>query len=1595
MSLKSVKKLALLLCVLLIALAFLPAVAESATQLQLTFIGMYASSDGGYAARNLSGTFEVYQNGKLIGRVEAGGTGSAPLALSVSGNVQLVPVMDTIAEEISVNEDGYTVSIVQGRTNYAPVVVYAQAGLFRVHTESQADFALISEEGQVVLSFSTDSKGDYALPVAIPAGQYTLRMESASLAISRWRDKIINLPPYTGPDSVVLIDASYYYTPEITLKPATPTPEPTATPVVTPSPTPYAAPTAMPEGTSSSANPTESLSTPQTPALTPAPTATPTATPEPVNGTLVLRAYGDPGANANFSVTSGGFVYSEGVLKTGYSARVPELPKGNYFITVILPDDVMLTALNGYRSMQRRTAQWVVTVSAGRTSLYEVEMSLVGSISGEFVDLTGVQVNLAGSEIRSIVADGVFSAEGLVPDVYTVTAFLPQGNYAGDGWSFVDSAGQTLAICKVELAGGAHVELPTVVQRELGSISGVVTDLQGTPLPGVDVTLYASDGTTAGTAVSAADGCWVIEDLENDAYAIQYAHADGLLIPAGMAAVSEATLHVEVAARQAQPASLRVRVFDDANNNGVLGKNEQFLPGAVITLISREESREIIVASVVTDSEGEAVLSVPAASYILRCEMPEDYGFAPKGTKALISNSSMEESIERLQEMPITLAADEPTEIGIGAMEMATLRGTVWHDLNGDGLWQSDEPGVPGMVVCADGVRNGLHYETLTDADGRYEIRQIRNGTYNVSYNVPDGYVFTYKANGPRQQRSLMTTEADRVGRDQIVFEKGDVVDEQNIGLVSECVIEGVCFLDANYNGIYDEGEQVLAGVQVELFRQSNNKRLQTVVSDENGVFRFGNVRSDTFKLKALLPTGYTFTMNVPGNSDANQFPPKDGKREQQVFNITAENGGITRVNVGAISHGSVSGVVYYDDNFSGDWETGEKIAMGITVTLLNSDGDAIKTAKTNKSGAYTFDDLVPGVYSISVTPAAGYAFTTVGEGSVVRNASNGLGVSDGFEVALGASVTGADAGMIVPARVSGKVIADANDNGVADAGEKGLQGTVVALMNDEGVVAEQTIGADGAYTFSAVLPGSYYLRYDLPDAAVFSPVVGGGNQLTGEDGVASGEWFTVAAGQNFTAPLCGGLYLAEISGYAFGDSDGSGVQETGENRLAGMMLTLTPTREDLSERIVMTGADGSFSFLNVHPDTYTLTLVCPDGYVLSLLPDVTMPVQHGLSEQSVPFVVGMGGSWTEQPLGCVKPAAYTGQAWLDENLNGLRDAGERPAASETITVIEQRSGEVVAQLTTAEDGSFRAEGLAPGLYTLTYAIANDVDGASAGDSTFTRGENVLVMADIPVSEGSEGSGALLGLVRETMLQGHVWLDHDGEIQMVSGAEVTLMQNGEALAAVTTDADGLYTFDGLMPGEYAIHVELPAAHLPLQPGDRRTADGTLISILASIDGASGLSDTICVEMAMHQLQLDVGSVKPGRLGDLCWLDLNGNGLQDYGEGGLPGVKIELLLGDVVVATTVSDQYGYYCFEALYPGEYFLRATAPAEVNPTVKNTDLPIIASILNADGVSDLVPVESDGVNYAADMGFVLVKEGVYPEGYGEGTQQDWTKIK
>ena len=197
-----------------------------------------------------------------------------------------------------------------------------------------------------------------------------------------------------------------------------------------------------------------------------------------------------------------------------------------------------------------------------------------------------------------------------------------------------------------------------------------------------------------------------------------------------------------------------------------------------------------------------------------------------------------------------------------------------------------------------------------------------------------------------------------------------------------------------------------------------------------------------------------------------------------------------------------------------------------------------------------------------------------------------------------------------------------------------------------------------------------------------------------------------------------------------------------------------------------------------------------------------------------------------------------------------------------------------------------------------------------------------------------------------------------------------------------------------MPGSYQLDVTVPEGCVIIEPNDHRLS-GDQISVITDTVNRKGTSDMIDLKMAQDQMKMDIGCVLPGRMGDLCWVDLDGDGLQGMNEPGIPNVKIVLMRDGTAVAETVTDQYGFYRFDDLYPASYTLQVTAPAEVKPTKHRTDIPMISSVLEEDDreicESVEIQVESDKANYNADIGFICRKNGVYPAGVGEGKTQKW----
>src|SRR5205085_2608386 len=109
--------------------------------------------------------------------------------------------------------------------------------------------------------------------------------------------------------------------------------------------------------------------------------------------------------------------------------------------------------------------------------------------------------------------------------------------------------------------------------------------------------------------------------------------------------------------------------------------------------------------------------------------------------------------------------------------------------------------------------------------------------------------------------------------------------------------------------------------------------------------------------------------------------------------------------------------------------------------------------------------------------------------------------------------------GLYQKAAIGDFVWNDTNANGVQDAGENGIAGVTVNLLDATGtaVLATTATDANGLYHFTNLTPGSYEVQFVTPAGYSVSPKDAGGNDATDSDAdAATGKTiaYTLSSGE-------------------------------------------------------------------------------------------------------------------------------------------------------------------------------------------------------------------------------------------------------------------------------------------------------------------------------------------------------------------------------------------------------------------------------------------------------------------------------------------------
>lgn len=303
----------------------------------------------------------------------------------------------------------------------------------------------------------------------------------------------------------------------------------------------------------------------------------------------------------------------------------------------------------------------------------------------------------------------------------------------------------------------------------------------------------------------------------------------------------------------------------------------------------------------------------------------------------------------------------------------------------------------------------------------------------------------------------------------------------------------------------------------------------------------------------------------------------------------------------------------------------------------------------------------------------------------------------------------------------------DADNDGVQDAGEPGLEGATVGLYDSTGTVllASAITDENGNYAFGGLAAGTYVVKVTPP---------AGMTQTFDADGTGSAHQstVTVTAGQIKLDQDFGYRGTGAIDGEVWKDVDADGTRDAGETSgIAGVTVVVYwdldgDGQVDPNEPVVgqaVTDANGNYSVGGLPTDdgggdARFLVVVTDDA---NKLDGYWHPLggTPGAEDNSQPTVYGVTltpGTPTNSTADfgySVDPGAVGNFVWSDLDGDGVQDMGEPGLGGVKVTLaISYPNGDSATLVTfSASDGAYSFGNL---------LLDEDFDGAGGGEPTFS-----------------------------------------------------------------------------------------------------------------------------------------------------------------------------------------------------------------------------------------------------------------------------------
>jgi len=968
----------------------------------------------------------------------------------------------------------------------------------------------------------------------------------------------------------------------------------------------------------------------------------------------------------------------------------------------------------------------------------------------------------------------------------------------------------------------------------------------------------------------------------------------------------------------------------------------------------------------------------------------------------LDSKDSLMFSLERDNCLDFYVSCEDSTVwLSRGAYKYGEISGSVWLDNS-----------VGNEVAIADiGLRlvdslGQIISVSKSDFSGNYSFDNLDIGRYKIIVAVPDSLAIgNYNISGNGNYNYFK----DNGESEFVEVLSGYNINDFDCGFIyRKCELGDFVWFDTNENGLQDNDEPGIEGIEVHLNNSINDDIVQKVVSNEIGEYTFTEIEKGEYYISVDFPDKLKLTASNFSVDEKNSDISILTRKSQKIKLDAGENR--SDIDIGFVNnYGSIHSRVWFDENGNGLLDKEERSVENVRLSLFDEHDSFIESKVNNISGfgEVVFDSLISGSYYIIVDSLnIKYKLTNYNIGND-RNIdsdffnNNGAPKTALFFVEPGKILQGIDLGLVENyGSIAGSVWKDNNENGIKEQIEEVLGNVKVELYSNEGEIIASLITSDGIgkYRFDNLSKGEYYIRFVVPQDFRISSYQGAETNITNDFGVGTTKMLSLSWGENIIS--INGAFVSNkgsIGDRIWFDENGNGVLDLDEIGVEGIIVELIGENDSIVSKTVSNFA-GKYLFEDVEAGNYSVRFFIRDDYLITNDGEFSNTqfkvVKSGEYAVTDVFELKISENKKDIDLGVRHNYSTIGNlVWLDKNKNGIKENYERGVDGIIIRLLNSED-QSIKEVSTNKNGNYRFRDVVGGEYKLEIGIPDymEINDFLGNEYSIKAdlGESVTELFTVKPGEVIENANFSLSY-KKAVLGDFVWFDEnengklDGEEKGLNGVEISLHDaiSGEVYKTESNNYNG-------EPGYYSFEVVAGEYYLEFEPNDRS------LKLFGQFSGNNDLKvsgeidfNSINIFKLKHgekNLDQDVGFVKKrGVIGGKIWLDKDVLGKLQKNESGIDGVTVYLYNDNGEQLKTVVSSFGTfgsgsYVFNNLLPGNYYVKFKIPEGYRETIVNPNYGIkLSSKISGkygEGTTDLISLSSGVKKFYINAGLVLIPD-------------------